>query len=130
MGHRPDDPGKLAQARKKARKLGLGEGYTLILCLDRKTEKCCSCDLMVDAWKHLKRRSNRWRKENGHRILRIRSGCIGVCKSGPIIGVMPDDVWYGRCTPDVIDRIFDEHLTNGEIVQSHLISLEHPDVTA
>ena len=123
MGKKADDPSSLSQARKKAKKLGLDTtGYTLIVCMDRKTAKCCSCTSMKVAWDHLKRRSTRWRKEHGQRVLRIKSGCIGVCKSGPIIGVLPEGVWYGRCTPQVIDRIFDEHLTQGRIVDDHVIA--------
>lgn len=113
----------LRQARKKAEKLRLSDArYTLVVCMDRKTGKCCCAKSMDEAWKYLKRRCKQWRKDDQAPILRIKSGCIGVCRSGPIIGVFPDRVWYGACTPDVIDRIFDEHLRRGEIVNDHVIA--------
>ena len=37
--------------------------------------------------------------------LRIRAGCFGICKGGPIVAVMPDGTWYGRCTPEVIEPV-------------------------
>ena len=123
MAGRSSEESKLRQARKKAGKLGLNQtGFTLIVCMDRKTAKCCSSRAMNQIWKHLKDRCKRWRKDGGRPILRIKSDCIGVCKAGPIIGVLPDGVWYGGCTEAVIDRIFDEHLKRGNLVSDQLIA--------
>lgn len=119
---------KLKQARKKAASLKLDQiRHTLIVCMDRKTAKCCSSRTMDAAWKQLKTRCKEWRKSGRPPILRIKSGCIGVCKAGPIIGVLPDGVWYGGCTADVIDRIFDEHLATGQIVHDHVIANVAPN---
>ena len=35
--------------------------------------------------------------------------------------VDPDDVWYHSCTPEVLERIIDEHLMDGHIVEEFLI---------
>lgn len=114
---------KLNRARKKAVKLSLHKiAFMLVVCMDRKAAKCCSCQAMNASWRHLKQRCKQWRKAGGRPILRIKSECIGICKAGPIIGVMPDGVWYGGCTPEVIDRIFDEHLAAGQVVSNHLIA--------
>ncbi|KAA5546052.1 hypothetical protein FYK55_03885 [Roseiconus nitratireducens] len=114
---------RLKQARRKADKLGFNDAqYTLVMCVDRKTSKCCSGESMNVAWKHLKQRAKQWRKSGQRSVLRIKSSCIGVCKGGPIIGVLPEGAWYGGCTPEVIDRIFDEHLANGQLVEEHLIA--------
>ena len=123
MADRNHDPADLRQARKKASKLRLSEaGYTLVVCMDRKSAKCCCAKSMDETWRYLKRRCKQWRKDGQPVILRIKSGCIGVCKSGPIIGVFPDRVWYGVCTPNVVDRIFDEHLSRGEVVEDYVIA--------
>ena len=120
---------KLDQARKKAAKLRLDRSsYTLIVCMDRKTAKCCSAKAMNESWKLLKQRCREWRKSGKAPILKIKAGCIGVCKGGPIVGVMPDGVWYGGCTPAVIDRIFDEHLANGNVVRDHVIAEARPSL--
>ena len=115
--------GKQTKALKEASKLGLDRvGFTLIVCMDKKTAKCCSATQMDDSWKHLKKRVKLWRTKHGNPVLRIKALCLGVCKFGPLIGVFPDGVWYGGCTPNIVDRIFDEHLENGKIVKSNLVA--------
>jgi (2Fe-2S) ferredoxin len=121
-------PEKLKAARMKAAKLGMGRArYTLVICMDRKTAKCCSGEKMSEAWKELKRLSKELRKTGGPVLLRIKSSCFGVCKSGPLIGVFPDGVWYGRCQPKAIQRIVDEHLCQGNVVEDHCIAQPIPD---
>ena len=123
MGTSSSDSSKLKQTRKKASKLGFDRAaFTLVLCVDRKTSKCCSSGQMEDAWKHVKARCKQWRKERPDTVLRIKAGCLDICKGGPIMGVLPDGVWYGNCTPEVIDQIFDEHLAGGKVVQQHVIA--------
>lgn len=123
MGSSTDQQSKLRSAAKKATKLGLTQtDYTLIVCMDRKTAKCCSANSMQACWKTLKQRSREFRKGGRGLVIRIKSGCIGICKAGPIIGVLPDGVWYGHCTPKVIDQIFEDHLAEGRIVDSNVIA--------
>ncbi len=123
MGETSSDTSKLKQTQKKASKLGFDRSaFTLVMCVDRKTAKCCSSSDMEDAWKHLKSRCKRWRKERPDTVIRVKAGCLDICKGGPILGVLPDGIWYGNCTPDVIDRIFDEHLSAGNVVRQHVIA--------
>ena len=82
---------------------------------------------MMDAWSYLKKRAKELRKESGLRVVRLKCSCIGICSGGPIIGVMPDGVWYGRCTKAVIDRIFTEHLGANQILTDHVIAASHRD---
>ena len=113
----------LKKAKRKADALGLnGPVRTIIVCMDRRSEKCCRRGEMLETWKYLKKRAKQWRVQTGRPLLRIKSACIGVCAGGPIVGIMPDGVWYGRCTERVIDRIFDEHLTKNRIVEDHVIA--------
>ncbi|MEL6105114.1 MAG: hypothetical protein AAFU85_03725 [Planctomycetota bacterium] len=116
--------GDLGKARRKADKLGLNQNVrTLVVCMDRKAAKCCGRDEMVEAWNHLKRRAKDWNRETDVPLLRLKSSCLGICAGGPIIGVMPDGVWYGKCDSKMIDRIFDEHLRVGELIEDRVIAM-------
>lgn len=123
MAEKSAESSKLKQTRKKAAKLGFDRAvFTLVMCVDRKTSKCCSSGDMEAAWKHLRSRCKRWRKERPDTVVRVKAGCLDICKSGPILGVLPDGVWYGNCTPDVIDLVFDQHLAGGTVVEQHVIA--------
>jgi (2Fe-2S) ferredoxin len=44
------------------------------------------------------------------------AGCLDQCQHGVSLVVYPEQVWYGRVTPDDIPEIVDKHLIGGEIV--------------
>jgi (2Fe-2S) ferredoxin len=58
--------------------------------------------------------------EGERRVKRTRSGCFAVCKSGPIVCVQPDGIWYSDVRPEVMDRIIVEHLKEDRPVQEHI----------
>jgi (2Fe-2S) ferredoxin len=116
-------PIELKPARRKCDKLGLGEAQrTLLVCMDRKTAKCADSKQMLESWKHLKQQLKELKLDRRGAVVRIKMGCPGICKGGPIMAVMPDNVWYGSCTPEVIDRILREHLIAGQPVEEFVIS--------
>ncbi|MCG9890463.1 MAG: (2Fe-2S) ferredoxin domain-containing protein [Thermosynechococcaceae cyanobacterium MS004] len=50
----------------------------------------------------------------------ISSGCLEVCKMGPVVFSSGDRTWYTRVTPELAARIVQEHLVEGEPITSHL----------
>ncbi|MDL2211788.1 4Fe-4S binding protein [Erysipelotrichaceae bacterium OttesenSCG-928-M19] len=48
------------------------------------------------------------------------TGCFGFCAEGPIIRVFPDDAFYVRVKPEDAQRIVEEHLIAGKIIDDLL----------
>lgn len=63
------------------------------------------------------------------RVKRTRTHCFATCKSGPVICIQPDGVWYYDVTEENLDRIIQEHLVEGNPVQG-LIYHQGPDCTS
>ncbi len=47
----------------------------------------------------------------------VKTGCFGLCKLGPIVKVMPDDVIYTHVTPEDAKEIVEEHVIKGRKVE-------------
>ncbi len=47
----------------------------------------------------------------------IDTGCLGPCAVGPVAVIYPDGVLYQNLKPELTDRIVEEHLLKGRIVQ-------------
>ncbi len=52
----------------------------------------------------------------------IQTGCLNRCQQGPVMLVEPGHTMYVGLTKEKIDRIIDEHIIGGNVVQEFVIS--------
>jgi (2Fe-2S) ferredoxin len=89
----------------------------IFVCANQKAEgkKCCGEAFGLEAVNRLRARI----KEAGLpiQVRAQRAGCLDVCAFGPALVVYPEGTFYGGLTPEGIDRIFEEHICRGQVVE-------------
>ena len=106
----------------------------ILICADQTKPKCCPKDESITAWNYLKTRlkelgldktSTGAAEDSTPHIFRTKANCLRVCMDGPIFVVYPDGIWYRNATPEVIERIIQEHLLGDRPVTEYIIA-NHP----
>lgn len=110
--------------REKATKRGIGAeaegGYErhVLVCVGGD----CSSKSENNATLKVFRKKAKALESERHRIYCTPVECLQLCKGGPLAVIYPEGTWYHSVSPEIAERIANQHLRDGNPVGEYIIT--------
>ena len=115
-----DDLKKIREAALEKRRLSETSGSAQVIV------GMGTCGIAAGARETMKSVLDFIESNNVENVVVTQTGCIGLCEQEPILQVvMPgkEKVTYGKVDADVAQKIMKDHVSEGKVVQDHVITL-------